>query len=284
KEYKAPMPFWGWSANLLLDGDRLITLVGGEKSAVAALNAKDGTEIWRALTTEEVGYAPPMIYEAGGKRQLIVWLTDSLNSLDPATGAVYWSEPYPAKIRPAVTIATPRKLGDLLFISTFYHGPLMMKLAADKPTASVLWKSKSDDPGKPDGIHALITTPILKDGHVYGIGGGGELICVKAATGEKVWETNAIFGGKKALFGTAFLVEQGERTFLLTDQGDLIIVRLTPKGYEEVSRAHLLDPTQEARGRTVVWAHPAFANRCIFARNDKEIVCASLAEKKTRQE
>lgn len=282
REYDAPTPVWGWSANLLLDGDRLITLAGGEKSAVVALNAANGKEVWRALTTEEIGYAPPMIYEAGGKRQLIVWLTDSLNSLDPATGTVYWSQPYPAAIRPAVTIATPRKLNDLLFVSTFYHGPLMMKLAADKPTASVLWKSKSDDPEKPDGIHALITTPFLKEGHVYGIGGNGELICVKADTGEKVWETKAIFGGKKALFGTAFLVEQGDRFFIPTDQGDLIIARLTPQGYEEISRTHLLDATQEARGRTVVWSYPAFANRCIFARNDKEILCASLAAKEAK--
>jgi len=27
----------------------------------------------------------------------------------------------------------------------------------------------------------------------------------------------------------------------------------------------------------VWWSHPAFANRCVFARNDKELVCVSLA-------
>jgi hypothetical protein len=27
----------------------------------------------------------------------------------------------------------------------------------------------------------------------------------------------------------------------------------------------------------VVWSHPAFANRCVYARNDKELVCVSLA-------
>jgi len=59
----------------------------------------------------------------------------------------------------------------------------------------------------------------------------------------------------------------------------LIIARLTPKGYEEISRAHLLEPTNPmaGRGRLVVWSHPAFANKSIYARNDKEIVCYSLA-------
>jgi hypothetical protein len=65
---------------------------------------------------------------------------------------------------------------------------------------------------------------------------------------------------------------------LFSETGDLIIARLTAEKYEEVSRAHLLDPTNEAFGRAVVWTHPAFANRSIYARNDKELICVSLAK------
>ena len=54
--------------------------------------------------------------------------------------------------------------------------------------------------------------------------------------------------------------------------------RLSPAGYEEMDRAKILDTTSFARGRDVVWSHPAFADRCLFARNDREIVCVSLAE------
>jgi outer membrane protein assembly factor BamB len=278
RDYQVKPPVWGWSAHPLLDGDKLICLVGGDGSAVVAFEKTSGKELWRALKTEEIGYAPPMIYEAGGKRQLIVWLTDSVNGLDPETGKPYWSEPYPARIRPAVSIATPRKLGDLLFVSTFYHGPLMLKLAADKPAASVLWRGKSDNPGKPDGLHALITTPVLQDGHIYGVCSTGELRCLKADTGEQLWSTFAATGsGRNALYATLFMVPQGDRFFLFNDLGDLILARLTPKGYEAISRAHLLEPTQPARGRDVVWAHPAFANGCMYARNDKEIICVSLA-------
>jgi outer membrane protein assembly factor BamB len=43
-----------------------------------------------------------------------------------------------------------------------------------------------------------------------------------------------------------------------------------------VSRAKLLEPTGVYGARDVVWSHPAFANRCVYARNDKELVCASL--------
>ncbi len=46
--------------------------------------------------------------------------------------------------------------------------------------------------------------------------------------------------------------------------------------YEEISRAHLLDPTNRAGGRDVHWSHPAFANGCVFVRNDRELLCADL--------
>lgn len=58
--------------------------------------------------------------------------------------------------------------------------------------------------------------------------------------------------------------------------GHLILARLTPEQYQELSRTHLLDPTNPDPGRPVVWSHPAFANRSVYARNDREIVCASL--------
>ena len=74
-----------------------------------------------------------------------------------------------------------------------------------------------------------------------------------------------------------FVVPQGDRYVLFNDQGELILANLTPEGYQEIDRAHILEPASVARGRDIVWSHPAFAHRCVFARNDKEIVCVSLA-------
>ena len=84
----------------------------------------------------------------------------------------------------------------------------------------------------------------------------------------------------KMRWANAFLVKNGDRFFLFNEKGDLIIAKLSPKGYEETSRAHLLEPTNTAAGRDVLWSHPAFANRCMYARNDKEIISVSLAAPK----
>jgi outer membrane protein assembly factor BamB len=281
KEYEIKPPVWGWSASLLLDDQRLYSLVGGKGSAVCAFDAATGKELWRALDSEEVCYAPPTIVEAGGKRQLIVWLSDSVNGLDPETGKVHWTEAYPENgkpMRPAVSISTPVVLDGGLYVTSFYHGGLMLELDRKRPTATVRWRGKSDNIEKPDGLHALMMTPLLFDGHIYGVCGMGELRCLDAKTGKELWQTYAATGGKRDAFATAFLVRQGDRCWLFNDQGELILAKLSPKGYEELSRAKILEPSQDARGRTVVWSHPAFANRCVFARNDKEIVCVSVAK------
>ena len=81
---------------------------------------------------------------------------------------------------------------------------------------------------------------------------------------------------KPARWGTAFLVKHENRFFIYNEVGDLIIARLTPAGYEEISRAHLLDPTNRAGGRPVHWSHPAFANQAIYVRNDNELICVDL--------
>ena len=87
-------------------------------------------------------------------------------------------------------------------------------------------------------------------------------------------------GGEEARWGNAFLVKHtpSDRFFLFNELGDLIIAKLSPEGYEPIDKAHLIEPTGKAMNRKVVWSHPAFANRNVLVRNDKEIVSFSLAE------
>ncbi|HEY1859968.1 MAG TPA: PQQ-binding-like beta-propeller repeat protein, partial [Gemmataceae bacterium] len=120
KDYKAPIPLWGCAAHPLLDGDRLICLVGGEDSAVVAFDKNSGKEIWRSLSMPEIGYCPPVIFEVGGKRQLIVWTPDAVHSLEPETGKPNWEQKFP--IGANMTIPTPRLISNNLFVTAFYSG------------------------------------------------------------------------------------------------------------------------------------------------------------------
>jgi outer membrane protein assembly factor BamB len=274
----AKTPMWGFAGHPLLDGNRLICLAAGEGTTAMAFDKNTGKEIWRALSAKEPGYSSPILIDAGNKRQLILWHPEAVNSLDPETGALNWSEPFTA--RSGMTIATPRQLGDALFFTSFYNGSLLMKLDGSKKAASVQWKTVKMSEKDTTHLNAVMCTPFLEEGYIYGVCSYGQLRCLKLDTGERVWETfQATTGGEPIRWANAFIVKNGKRFFLFNEKGDLIIANLTPRGYEEISRAHVLEPSGEAAGRAVLWSHPAFANRHMYARNDKELVCVDLASK-----
>jgi outer membrane protein assembly factor BamB len=255
----------------LVDGDRLICIVGGEGSVVVAFDKHTGKPLWQALSAKEQGYCPPTMIAAGGRRQLLVWHAEAINSLDPENGNLYWSVPLDPNW--GMAIATPRQLGEYLFVGGIINKSVLLRLAADQPSAEVVWRGK-----KRLGIGPVSSPPFLEDGFLYGVDRYGELRCVRLSDGEHVWTTyEPTTGGRRANSATSFLVKHGDRFFLTNEMGDLIIARLTPDGYEEISRWHMLQPTNVAFGRDVVWSHPAFANRCVFARNDQELICVSLA-------
>jgi outer membrane protein assembly factor BamB len=267
---------WGMSAAPLVDGGKVILLAGGSPGAgVVALDRKTGEEIWRSLEFPDPGYCPPVIFETGGTRQLIVWTPQALHSLDPESGELHWKQPF--RVNSGLSIATPifDPRRSLLFITAFYNGPLMMELDPEKPAARLLWKGNSDSERRTDKLHAIMCTPVFQGEHIYGVCSYGQLRCLDVATGERVWETLEATGSGR--WWNAFLIPHEDRVFIANEQGELIIARLSPRGYKEVSRAPLIKPTRPVLRRRVVWSHPAFANRAVYARNDEEIVCADLS-------
>jgi outer membrane protein assembly factor BamB len=277
KDYGTQIPTWGITSAALVDGDRLITIVGGKPDAkVMAFDKMTGKEIWRSLPSDsEQGYCQPVIFELGGLRQLIIWHPTAVVSLDPATGKVYWQQPF--RIHMGMTLATPVFSGSRLLVSSFYNGSMLLDVA--KESASVIWKGKSDSEINTDGLHAVVNTPVIAGDYVYGICSYGQFRCLSLKTGERVWETMEVTK-EKARWASGFCVHNGDRYFINNDRGELIIARLSPEGYQEISRATLIKPTSNSGNRrelgAVNWSHPAYANRHIVARNDEEIISASL--------
>jgi outer membrane protein assembly factor BamB len=271
---------WGFVAPPLVDGDQLIVKVGGEPNAkVVAFDKRTGKERWRALKSD-TGPAPSplVIVTAAGRRQLIVWHDAAITALDPQTGEVYWEHPW--KIDVSMAVHTPVQVGSLLFFSAYYQGALTLSLDDQKPTARVLWKSKSDSEVITDAVHVMIMTPIILGDYIYGLDTFGQLRCVNLKTGERVWETQAVTK-ERARWASGHIVLHGDRLFVNNDRGELIIVEPKPDGYHEISRTFLIKPTSPPENRrelvNVNWSHPAYASKHIYARNDEEIICASLA-------
>ncbi len=276
KDYGVKTATWGWSSAPLVDGDLLISIVGGDGSVVVAFDKLTGREIWRALSAKEPGYGTPVIFELNGRRQLIIWHPEAVAGVDPRSGEVLWTHPW--SINYALTAPTPRLSGSRLFFTSFYNGSLLLDLASGQP--EVVWQSRKISEKDTDKLHSIISTPVIAGDTIYGVCSYGQLRGLSLKTGERLWERLGVASGpKEERWGNAFIIPHGDRYFLFDERGDLIHAKLSPEGYEELGRLHLIEPdNRDARTRNVVWSHPAFANGHILVRNDHEIVSVSLRQ------
>jgi outer membrane protein assembly factor BamB len=274
-EYKIRMPIWGIAASPLVENDLVIVQVGGEGACLVAFDKRNGAEAWRALA-DQASYSAPIMIEQAGRRVLVCWTGDSVVGMDAKTGKVHWQFPFkPAKM--VINVATPVFEKNRLFFTSFYDGSLMLAVSPDKLEVESLWRRMGRDEQHTDGLHSIISTPYLESDSVYGVDSYGEFRCLDAKTGQRVWES--LLPTPKSRWSTIHRVKNGPRMWMFNERGELIIATLSPQGYEELSRAKLIAPTkvQLAQRGGVCWSHPAFANRHVFARNDEELVSASLA-------
>jgi outer membrane protein assembly factor BamB len=269
--YNTKSALWGYAAHPVIDGKKLITLVGGEGSHVVAFDKDTGAEIWKAGTQSEQGYSPVLFTEAGGKRQMIVASPKAVYSLNPETGERYWTTPYDA-VNGAV-IMTPVRYEEYLYIGGYLSKNLLLKLTSDKPGIEVVWKDKKDH-----GVSPINVQPFLQDGILYGYTETGHMYGVELPSGKRLWDDPGPVGGTPRGSETAFIVKNGDRFIFFAETGHVVLGKLTPKGYEEIDRAKILEQTNAAFGRKVVWCQPAFADKKMYVRNDKEIICVDLAK------
>ena len=275
EKYGIRMPIWGISASPIVFGDLVIVQVGGVSACLVAFDRRTGQERWKALD-DRASYSTPVIVEQNGQKILVCWTGDNVVGLDPDSGQVHWKYPYPPK-EMVISIPSPVIEGDRLFLTNFFDGSLMLRLLPDRLAVEKIWRRAGASEQQTDGLHSTITTPLIIGDHIYGVDSYGEFRALNAATGERVWENLEIV--PRARWATAHLVRNGDRVWILNERGKLLVASLTPQGAVVHSSAHLIDPTRDQLNQRdgVVWSQPAFAYRHIFARNDEELVCASLA-------
>lgn len=250
----------------LIDGELLILVIGGKPGAcVVALDKRTGEEAWRALDDPPRAFSSPILVRFGGEKQLIVWTPRGVTSLDPSTGRTWWREEIDT--REDYAGASPVFRDGLLLVSG-----LMLRMDRDRPAASVLWPERRTLANR---VLSNTCMPLIRGGLVYAGNMTGQLVCLDAGTGEEAWKVEGVTRLQK--YASIHLTPNGDSVLVFTDEGNLLRARLEPSGYRELDRVHLIDPTFRLGGRKVVWAPPAYANSCVFARNGRELICASLA-------
>ena len=154
----------------------------------------------------------------------------------------------------------------------------MIRLDPDKPVAEKVWHLVGDSERETQALHSIISTPVWIGDHIYGVDSYGELRCLEAETGKRILED--LTAVPKARWSTIHFVRHGDDVWMFNERGELIISRLSPDGFQEISRTKIIEPTTAQLNQRggVCWSHPAFAMKCVFIRNDNELICVDLSE------
>ncbi len=276
-EYNIAMPTWGIASAPVVEGANVIVQIGGTPGAcLVAFDLQTGAERWKALD-DKASYSAPIVITQGSQRVLVSRTAESIAGLDPQTGGVYWRHPFPPN-RMEIGIASPVFYRNEVFFTDFFDGSLLLKLNPDEPSMQLSWHRRGENERNTDALHSTMSTPVRIGNFIYGVDSYGELRCLDARNGDRIWED--LTAVPKARWSNIHFVRNADRVWMFNERGELLITTLSPEGVNIISRAKLIEPTRDQLNRRggVTWAHPAFAYKHVFARNDEELVCASLAK------
>ena len=239
---------WGMSAAPLIVDDKVIVLPGGPRgSSVAAYNKTTGEAVWRSLDDQQA-YTSPMLVTLGGVRQILVVSATRATGLTVDEGRLLWEYPWPTQM--GINAAQPLLLGnDRVFLSAGYgHGAAVFEVARtdDGFLTRAIWQNTR--------MKNKFTSSVLHQGYIYGLD-EAILACLDAATGELKWK-----GGRYG-YGQILLV--GDHVIVLTEDGDVALVRATSERHDEVAKFPAID------GRT--WNHPIITGGHLIVRNLREM-------------
>ncbi len=252
---------WQNAASPLIEGGLVLVNGGGAGQSIIAFDKATGKVAWKAHD-EKLTHSTPTAATIHGTRQVIFFTGAGLVSIAPQTGALLWKFPFPMKVSTAMT---PVVSGDIVFCSAGYGaGSAAAKVSknGDAWSAEELWRQPANV------LNNHWSTPVLKDGHLYGLFGFKEygkcpLKCVEIATGKIIWSQEG--------FGPGGCVLAGGQLVVLGDSGQVVLVDPNPKGYSELARASVIT------GKC--WSTPVVANGRIYARSTKEGVCLDVSTK-----
>jgi outer membrane protein assembly factor BamB len=257
-DYKVPRSYFGVGTSPLIEGDLVLVNVGGKNAGIVAFHKDDGKEVWKA-TGDGASYSPLVAATLHGTRYAIFFTRQGVLLLDPANGKVVYEKRWRARYDASVNAATPLVIGDLLFFSASYETGALLLRRGPKSVEEV-WSGE-------EILSNHFNTSVYYDGYLYGMDGrqdhgpalhGPAFRCVALKTGKVQWTQER--------FGCGSLVLAEGHVFILTEAGDLVLVQLSPQGYQEKARSSVFN-TPPCR------AQIALANGMLYARDDARLVC-----------
>lgn len=255
KEVGATLPQWGFASSpLVIDGVAIVFADGGRGRGLVAYDAMSGELRW-SIDCAGMNYSSAQPAEIAGKKLVLFPYQGGILAIDVPTGKVIWKHT-PEGWREAHMVQPQAIDGSSLIVSLgdgIGVARLGVERAGDEWRASTGWKSNRLRPSFNDFVY--------HEGHIYGFD-QNIFACVNATNGERAWKQGRYGFGQALLF-----VKQG-LLLVVTETGDLVLLKADPKGPTELARIPALN------GKT--WNHPAYARGRLYLRNAQGAVCFEL--------
>lgn len=252
EKYESPEPRWGFSGSVVVSGNLIYVNAGGKDGFLMAFDRKSGEQKWSSLEGNP-GYSTPSLVNGPGDAHLVTSASGKLFGVK-LSGEKLWELPFD-RYSP---IVNPLAVGkDRFFFSSNDVALAMMVRVSETDgayKAEELWRTKRFKNHFSGSIN-------WQDRFLIGFD-AATLKCISVEDGKMVW-------GKRG-YGKGSLIMCGDKLFILSDRGKLIMARAHEDRYEELATV------QAIKGRS--WTAPVMVGSRIYLRNMTEMVCYDLAK------
>ena len=245
-------PGWGFASSPLVLGDTVIVATSGQ---LAAYDAATGTPRWKGPAAAGGSYSSPQLFTLAGVPQIVLLNATGASGVSVNEGKQLWNYAWPPNWRIVQPALTPD--GDLLIDGG--ESTALRRIAVTHQPAGE-WKT--EERWTSTGLKPYFNDFVFHQGHVYGFD-NGILACLDASDGKRKWK-----GGRYG-HGQFLLLRDQDVLLVLSEEGELALVKATPDQFTELARFTALE------GKT--WNHPVLVGNRLLVRNGSEMVAFQLA-------
>ncbi len=245
---------WGYSSSPLVVGDTVIVYAGGEDDkGVFAYDIASGEPRWQAPAGDH-SYSSPQLASVAGHDWVLMLTNAGLSAIDPAKGTVAWMYEWKYNgyrtLQPLVVEGSSVLLGTGMGTGT---RRVDVTLADSGPQIKDRWTSLEMKPDFNDYV--------AHKGCLYGFD-HNIFACIDLETGKRLW--------KKGRYGNGqvLLLPEADQLLVLTETGEVVVLRANPKNLEELARKKVLSDK--------TWNHPVLVRNRLYVRNGEEAVCLEV--------
>lgn len=254
--YKSWPRFYTSSSPIIVDNLCIAELGGQGDSAVLALDLGSGEPKWKAQI-DGAAYSTPAVATLGGTKQVVAFSEKKLFGLSLADGKQLWEIAAPTQ-RMTYNAVTPIIDGDVIIYSGQGKGTMAVQLEkqGDEFKTKELWANAELSSG--------FSTPVLKDGRLYGLSSKASFFCIDAKTGKKLWASPS--RPRERGFGS--LVDAGPVILALTPGADLIALKPGDSEYSEVASIKVSDAQP--------YAYPVVSGNRVFVKGQDAVTLFTI--------